>query len=211
MATPAAGAPKDLLDTVARGHAGSVKACETFVNQALGTALRQKNLGPVRLETAIFARVGPGLVVNGALPLKATVTKGHLQKRAHPVAVLLNTLPFRDPITNIALGPGAALVVLRPVPTGEFAFDFVGGDGRIRFSTRATLKDPVGFESLPSDRSIAAFPSCMLDIDIYGGGSGPNDPLPPGNWVICVSILAWRYCGHIDIPPTNPPTGPIIV
>jgi len=134
----------------------------------------------VRLETAIFARVGPGLVVNGALPLKATVTKGHLQKRAHPVAVLLNTLPFRDPITNIALGPGAALVVLRPVPTGEFAFDFVGGDGRIRFSTRATLKDPVGFESLPSDRSIAAFPSCMLDIDIYGGGSGPNDPLPPG-------------------------------
>jgi hypothetical protein len=86
----------------------------------------------------------------------------------------------------------------------------VGGDGRIRFSTRATLKDPAGFESPPADRSIAAFPSCMADIDIYGGGSGPKDPLPPGHWVICVSILARRYCGRID-PPTNPPTGPIIV
>jgi hypothetical protein len=211
MATPAAASPKNLLDTVARGHAASVKACETFVNQALGKALRQNNLGLVRLETAIFTRVGPGLVVNAAIPLKGAVTKGHLLKRAHAVGVLANTLLLRDPITNIALAPGAALVELRPVPTGEFAFDFVGGDGRTRFSTRAVPKDPDGFESLAPDRPIAAAGFCSIDIDVYGGGPGPNDPLPPGNWIICVSYLAWRYCGAIDITPTVPSPGPIIV
>ncbi len=179
------------------------------MNQALGDALRQRRLGPVRLETAIFTRVGAGLVVNGAIPLKATVTKGHLRKRPHAVGVLVNTLPFRDPITATALGPGAALIELRPVPDGEFAFDFVGGDGRTRFSTRASLKDRGAFESLPPDRTVAAAGFSLIDIDITGG-SGRDDPFPPGTFWVCVSFLGWRYCGFIDTGPTVP-QGPIII
>ena len=209
MASSPPGSPRSLVDALARSHAASVKACESFVNQALGDALRQKHLGPVRLETAIFTRVGAGLVVNGAVPLKATVTKGHLRNRPHAVGVLVNTLPLRDPITTTA--PGAALVELRPVPAGEFAFDFVGGDGRTRFSTRASIKDRGGFESLPPDRPLAASGLSLIDIDVTGG-SGPDDPFPPGTFWICVSFLAWRYCGFIDTGPgPTVPQGPILV
>jgi hypothetical protein len=209
MATPPAASVKDLVDALARSHAASVTTCETFVNRALGAALRQRGLGPVQLQTAIFTRVGPGLLVNGAIPLKATVTKGHLRKRPHAVGVLVNTLPLRDPIARTALAPGAALVELRPVTAGEFAFDFVGGDGRTRFSTRASIKDRGGFESLPLDRPLAASGLSLIDIDITGG-SGPDDPFPPGTFYICVSFLAWRYCGFIDTGPTVP-QGPILV
>ncbi len=87
----------------------------------------------------------------------------------------------------------------------------MGGDGRTRFSTRAALKDRAGFESLPPDQPLAASGFSLIDIDITGGGSGPNDPLPPGNFWVCVSFLAWRYCGFIDITPTVPSPGPIIV
>ena len=209
MAPSSKGSPPSAVDELARSHAASVKVCETFVNRALADALRQKKLGPVRLDTAIFTRVGAGLVVNGAIPLKDTVTKGHLRQRPHTVGVLVNTLPLRDAVTGTALAPGAALVELRPVTAGEFAFDFVGGNGRTRFSTLARIKDRGRFESLPLDRPLATSGLSLIDIDITGG-SGPDDPFPPGTFYICVSLLAWRYCGFIDTGPTVP-QGPILV
>ena len=207
MARKLAGSSRNPAHELARGHAVSVTACETFVNRTLAEVLRQKKLSPIRLETAIFTRVGPGLVVNGAIRLNASVTKAHLRQRSHAVGVLVNTVPFRDAISGTALGPGAALVELRPIVPGEFAFDFVGGDGRTRFSTLARVKDRRRFDSLPPDQRLALAGFSLVDIDVTGG-SGPDDPFPPGTFWVCVSFLGWRYCGFIDTTPTVP--GPII-
>ena len=182
------------IDDLARNHLANVKVCEKIMNEMLAETLRRKRLKQVRLNEAMFTRVSEGLVVHGPIPLKDNVTKGDLLKRSHAVGVLLNSIALVDPVTGTGLAPGTALVELRPVLGGEFVFDFVGPDGRTRFSTLASFTDRERFESLPVNAPIAGsggtsgFPA--IDAVIIA----PIDSLLPGTWVVCVSFGHWKKC-----------------
>jgi hypothetical protein len=111
------------------------------------------------------------------------------------------------------LKPGAALVELRPVLDGAFAFDFIGGDDRIRLSTPASLSDAgrAAFDAMPPDQPISAARFSLLDIDIMDG-SDPDDPFPPGSAIVlCVSFLHWVKCWIRWLPGPTFPQPPILV
>lgn len=197
-----------LVGDLARKHATGVKAWETVANRILATALRRKKLKPVRLDTAIFTQIGEGLVVHGPIHLRDDVTKERLRKQPHTVGILMNTVPLVDPITGTALAPGAALVELRPVLGGDYAFDFLADDGRIRFSTMALITNREKFDSIPAGQPLAAYRLPLIDI-IISDGSDPDDPLPPGLTVVCISFLCWVKCWIYPRPHVPPP--PILV
>jgi hypothetical protein len=196
-----------MLSEFQNGHCGATKAGEQTVNRLLSSALSRRRLPPVHFEKAIFTQVAGGLVAHTA------AARGHLRRRAYPVGVLVNTMPLFDPITGVGLAPGAVLVELRPILGGEFAFDFVVGDGRTRFSTPASLSSAGqrGLELTPADRPISATRFSLLDIDIMDG-SDPDDPLPPGSGIVlCISFLHWVKCWVHWLPGPTVPQGPILV
>jgi hypothetical protein len=85
MRSSADGALRKMMVDLGRSHSLSANACEVFVNRALAGTLRRKKLTKVRLDRAIFSRIGDALVVNGSIPLKNNVTKRHLRKQVHAV------------------------------------------------------------------------------------------------------------------------------
>jgi len=63
------------------------------------------------------------------------LTSSDPHKKTRPVGFLVNTLRLVDPVSRRALEPGVTLVELRPLRGGEFAFDYIGGDGKVKMAS----------------------------------------------------------------------------
>jgi hypothetical protein len=195
MASSTDGPAKKALDDLATSHTTNAAAWEAYVNRELAAALRQRGLKTVRLDRAIFSRVGKAVIAHAAIGLDAKTTKRDLRKEPHAVGVLVNAVALTDPVSTLELAPGAYLVELRPITGDGFAFDFVGGDGKVKLATRASLKEGSRFNDLAPDQALAARPWFLLDVVIDDPWGGMNDPLPPDTQTrFCVSFLEWIKC-----------------
>ncbi len=108
---------------------------EDLVNRELGKVLKQRKLKKIEIKGAIFSHLENGLIISGPISIPGTRTSYDLRKKARPVGFLVNTLRLVDPVSRRALEPGVSLVEMRPLRGGEFAFDYIGGDGKVKMAT----------------------------------------------------------------------------
>lgn len=131
----------------------NAKLVEEFVNKELSKVLKARKLKKIKMKRAIFSHLKNGLVVSGPVSVR---NKSDQNRQPLPVGFLVNTMRLVDPVSRRALKPGVTLVELRALRGGEFAFDYIGGDGRVKLATdtqrppntggRPQLGDPSGSE-----------------------------------------------------------------
>lgn len=127
---------------------------EEFVNKELANVIDERKLKKIETKTAISSHLETGLVISGPVSVPDNLTRSDLGKKALPVGFLVNTMLLVDQVTRRALKPGVTLVELRPLRRGDFAFDYIGGDGKVKMATdthrshhfgnRSGLSDPGG-------------------------------------------------------------------
>lgn len=125
-----------------------------FVNRELATVLMERKLKKVETKTAIVSHLETGLVISGPVSVPDNMASSDLRKKPLPVGFLINTMRLIDPVSRRALKPGVTLVERRSLGHGEFAFDYIGGDGKVKMATdthryphfggRSDLSDPGG-------------------------------------------------------------------
>ncbi len=154
----------------------NAKSVEDFVNRELAKVLKKRKLKKIKLKGAIFSHLENGLVVSGPVPLPDNMTRTGIPKTTLPVGFLVNTLRLIDPVSRQALEPGATLVELRPLRGGDFAFDYIGGDGKVKMATDTHRSSQAG------DRLGLSDPggSQHFDIEVNHVIRAPtiDDPLP---------------------------------
>ncbi len=139
------------VNTLTSNGKTNAKLVKELVNNELAGVLNDRKLKKIKLERAIFSHLESGLVISGPVSVPRKVAKSHSRKKPRPVGFLLNTMRLVDPVSRRALEPGATLVEMRPLPNGGFAFDYIGGDGKVKMATpthpsgnRGGLIDPGG-------------------------------------------------------------------
>lgn len=129
----------------------NTKSVEDFVNRELADVIKKRKLKRIEIKRAIFSHLEKGLVISGPVSLPEDLTRSDLRKKTHPVGFLINTLRLVDPVSRRALQPGVSLVEKRPLRGGDFAFDYVGGDGKVKMATDTHQTHPFGNRSDLSD------------------------------------------------------------
>lgn len=194
MNSKSKGTKRELVEIGSLFSAGktNAKSVEDFVNRELAKVLKERKLKKIKLKGAIFSHLEKGLVVSGSVPLPDNLTSSEMQKKTLPVGFLVNTLRLIDPVSRKALEPGAALVELRPLRGGDFAFDYVGGDGKVKMATDTHKSHQSGDTLGLSDPG----GSQHFDIEVNHVIRAPtiDDPLPCD--YICTSYHDGREKCH---------------
>jgi hypothetical protein len=118
-----------------------------------------------------------------------------LRTRAHPVGVLVPTVPIHNPVSQVTLVPGAYLVELRPVHDEQFAFDLIDSSGQPAHSGLARPTDPVKLRRFPLTGEVGDGEFSLIDVsvcDLFPPGEGECD--------VCVSFLIWKECWFVSFP-----------
>ena len=139
------------INTLTSTGRTNAKLVKEFVNEELAGVLDDRKLKQIKMNRAIFSHLKSGLVISGPVSVPRKAAKSHRSKKPRPVGFLLNTMRLVDPVSRRVLKPGATLVEMRPLRNGGFAFDYIGGDGKVKMATnthpsggRGGLIDPGG-------------------------------------------------------------------
>ncbi|MGI9371152.1 MAG: hypothetical protein ACR2OJ_01535 [Hyphomicrobiales bacterium] len=123
------------IQTLTTAGKKNAKIVEAFVNEELAAVLNDRKLKKIKMERAIFSHLKNGLVISGPIYAPKKNTRSNQSELPRPVGFLLNTMRLVDPVSRRALKPGVTLIEKRPLMTGGFAFDYVGGDCKVKMTT----------------------------------------------------------------------------
>ena len=135
------------LDALASGGKTSKKRLERLVNEELAKVLKQRKLKKCKMERAIFSHIKSGLLISGPVSLPKKRAKSDRLRKLRPVGFIVNTMRLVDPVSRRALSPGVALVEMRHVRGDQYAFDFIGADGKVKLATTTHRPSPLGGSS----------------------------------------------------------------
>ena len=185
------------IDSLASAGKTNAKSVEDFVNRELANVLDKRKLKKIEIKGAIFSHLEKGLVISGPVSPPDKLTRSELSKKTQPVGFLVNTVRLVDPVSRRALEPGVTLVEVRPLRGGDFAFDYIGGDGKLKMATdtyrshhfgnRSELREPGGTPP-PAEKP--------LDIEVNHVIKAPtlDDALPCP--IVCTSYYDGREKCH---------------
>jgi len=123
------------LDTLTSTGKTNANFVEDFVNKELANVLDERKLKKIEMKRAIFSHLKKGLVISGPVSVPDNSARSDQSKKPLPVGFLINTMRLVDPVSRRALQPGVTLVEMRPLRGGSFAFDYIGGDGKVKMAT----------------------------------------------------------------------------
>ncbi|MEM8647532.1 MAG: hypothetical protein AAGF86_14460, partial [Pseudomonadota bacterium] len=135
------------LDTLASTGKTNTKRIERFVNEELAKVLKERKLKKCKMERAIVSHIKSGLVISGPVTVPKKRAKSDRLLKLRPVGFIVNTMRLVDPVSRRALSPGVALVEMRHVRGDQFAFDFIGADGKVKLATTTHRPNPLGGSS----------------------------------------------------------------
>jgi hypothetical protein len=164
-------------------------AALSAATRALGPLLKREKTGGIATEAAIYSRTDRGAVAHVPVRLKSPIRVAELYRRPHVIGVLVAPNAIRERVTEVIVPPGAYAVKLRPVSCSEFAFDFIGADGRRTLAAPAQMKPG---RTPEENARLSDFYGIDIEID------PPDDILNPFHTYLCLSFLFWRTC--LDFP-----------
>ncbi|MEM9104555.1 MAG: hypothetical protein AAGC96_02775 [Pseudomonadota bacterium] len=176
---------------------------EGFVNRELAKVLKQRKLKKIQVKSAIFSHLEKGLVVSGPVFPAGKATKQDLTDKTGPVGFLVNTLRLVDPVSRRALEPGVSLIEMRPLRGGDFAFDYVDGDGHLKMATDTQRPHrPVGGSDLGTAGDGQPAGKQHFDIEVNHVIVLPSlDGLP----LVCTSYHDGTEKCHLAVGPDEEP------
>jgi len=154
------------IETLVETGTTNARLLEDLVNRQLAAVLDERRF-QLDSKAAIVSHLKSGIVASGLVTSLDDSKRQEQSENPLPVGYLLNTMNLVDPVTRRALEPGATLVELRSLGRGAFAFDYVGGDGRVKMATdtyRAHNYDPTPGLTHPGDTGPP--PGTPYDIEV---------------------------------------------
>jgi hypothetical protein len=191
---PAAGRSRP--SPLAAAQADVLARFDRMITESLGPLLGKAGLARVRRDLAIATSVGGGVVVHAGLKPKGAMTLERIAKEKPIVGVLANSIPLVDPVSLVALQPGAYVVRLRAVGEHAMAFDFFTERSRPVLST---LAEPT--RAVPTGRTTPFYGLIDVDLDFPWDPDGMIPPPDDGtSGKLCFSFLIWKHCWRWDWP-----------
>jgi len=177
---------------VAVAQSQALATFEKTVRNELKSVLGADGLKRLRTDVAITTSVRGGVIIHSPLRRPPGFDAKRLRRKSEIAAVIVNTVPLIDMVTLNSLEPGAYAWAVRRVRGEIFAFDFFNTRGAPALTTMARNNEP------GTDAGTDAGTDPFIDVDITG--DGPDSLVPPGEVLICLSLMKWLTCFYITKP-----------
>jgi hypothetical protein len=179
---------------IASAHSAAMAAVGDQIRASLTGRLGTAGLKRVKLDLALSAAVGGGVLAWVPLEQSGNWTWGRLRRESPLIGVLVSTIPLEDPVTRTRLAPGAYAVGVRLIGQALMALDVYGGKKKTPvLSTQAMM---VGDWDPPTDDG--KIHEWLFDIDVEWPSK--DGFYPPPNGVFCISFWHWTKCWWWDWP-----------
>lgn len=155
------------IENLVEAGTTNARLVKDVVNRQLAAVLDERRF-QLNSKAAIVSHLKSGIVASGLVTSLDDSKRQEQSEKPLPVGYLLNTMPLVDPVTRRALAPGVTLVELRSLGRGNFAFDYVDGDGNVVLATdtyRAPNYDPLPGSLLPGDTDPQAGPPYDIEVN----------------------------------------------
>lgn len=179
---------------IALAHGAAMAAVGDQIHASLARRLGAAALKRVKLDLALSAAVGGGVLAWVPLEQSGKWTWGRLRKESPLIGVLVNTVRLEDPVTRTTLTPGAYAVGARLIGHASMALDIYGGKKKAPvLSTQAMM---AGDWDPPTDDD--QIHEWLFDIDLEWPSK--DGFYPPPNGLFCISFWHWTKCWRWDWP-----------